>query len=192
MVVIGDYAYLAVNYKKIEELYKVRIKDGSYEKIDISQGKYHPKSISIVDIKVIDDSNELLITYKGAITPKVDKTFNTVQFSENGDEIHKFSFDNSLTGANEDFVRSCRVTKSSDGEYYYSGSCYHSEKGSGIYIARNKGEKMIKINAYYFTDFENYFKHFSEKYKEKVEKKKEKRSLKGKNIVFILQCTHTE
>jgi hypothetical protein len=141
----------------------------------------YPKTISLSNFQVIEESNELTLSIDFRESTKDLKSYFVILNDKA--EITTF-YDLSQTEGK--YIVNSTATKVGEKDYIVTGNFSLSRQttvSNGLYIAIIKEGKIDKINYFNFTELKNFFSYKSEKEIAKIEKKMEKAEAKGKELI---------
>ncbi|MCO6500112.1 MAG: hypothetical protein J5I47_07005 [Vicingus serpentipes] len=176
--VINDIVFFDAKIKKSPMLFKLNLQSERQDLIPITLSGYDPKYLSIEDIQVIEEANEVMV-YINAYDKKEHDLY-VIQFNNEGDKKSTFN----LTKGHDMKLSSVSASYLGDNAYAYTGT--YSDKSStssqGVYLCKTKGKIVSFFKFYNFLDFDKFLSYLPEKKQEKIEKKKVKKAKKGKEF----------
>jgi len=185
--VLNDIVYFDAVMKKSPILFTLNLESERQKIVPILISGYDPKDLSIEDIQVMEESNEVLM-YINAYNKKEHDLY-VIRFDNEGNKQSTFN----LTKGHEMKLSSVSASYLNKGSYIYTGT--YSPKSSsssiGVYLCKTKNDEVSFFKFYKFLDFENFLSYLTEKKKAKIEKKKKKKDSKGKEMkLSYLMASH--
>ncbi|MDF1673661.1 MAG: hypothetical protein P1U41_09150 [Vicingaceae bacterium] len=185
--VLKNMVYFDATMKRSPMLYTLDLESERQKLIPVIVSGYDTKDLSIEDVQVIEDANEVLV-YINAFNKK-EHDLHVVRFDEDGDKKGNFN----ITEGKDKKLSSISASYLGDGKYVYTGT-YSSKSAStseGIYIATTNNDDLKFIRFYNFLDFDKFLTYLPEKKQEKIEKKKSRKASKGKEMkINYLMASH--
>jgi len=181
MVVYNDYAYFSSSKKSIPHVMTLNLKTGiqNYRPIEIEG--ISSRKLSIVNMQILEESNEVFLMVKAYISKTVSKMY-IVRMNDKGEIKDYYDFSENA----EYRINSLTASTLGEGNYIFTGTYSSKNKSTsnGMYFALISDHKVESINYYDFLDLENFLNYLPEKRQEKIEKKKSKKEDKGKDFVI--------
>jgi hypothetical protein len=185
--VVDEVVFFDAKLKKSSMLFVLDLSTERQKLVPIKIAGYEPKELSIEDIQIIKESNEVLV-YINAYHKK-EHDLHVIRFANDGSEKSTFN----LTKNHEMKLSSVSASYLNKGTYIYTGT--YSPKSSyssvGVYLCKTKNDEVIFFKFYKFLEFDNFLSYLPEKKKAKIEKKKKKKAKKGKEMnLNYLMASH--
>jgi hypothetical protein len=185
--VIDDIVFFDAKIKKAPMLFKLNLQSERQDLIPITLSGYDPKSLSIEDVQIVEESKQVMV-YINAYNKKAHDLY-VIQFDNEGDKKMTLN----LTKGHEMKLSSVSASYLGNNSYIYTGT--YSEKSSsssqGVYLCKTKGKTVSFFKFYNFLDFDKFLSYLPEKKQAKIEKKKAKKAKKGKELKLnYLMASH--
>lgn len=179
MSILGDYAFFSVSIKRSPFLYLVNWKTGEKSLMPILVGNISPKKMSIINLQVLEGSNELVVTVKAKIDKRKSDLY-VIHINNEGSKEDAFN----LTKNVEENIIDVSAFRLDEDKYIYTGnySTVTTSSSEGLLFCQTDENKIDFIEFYSFLDLENFLSYLPEKSQRKIEKKKEKKEKKGKEL----------
>jgi hypothetical protein len=188
-IVLGDNAFLKVQYKLKHKLLKIKLtgKTALPEFVMLQEEKD-----LLVDLYIVPGEKEILLSY---FNGKGKKRVFFVQFFGNDGKKTGKPIKIELGDGKSALSASATKLDKNDliicGSYSISNNRRMGQYASGFYFMKIDGTKTKFRKFHKFADFENFFEYYSPKKKEKVEKKIQKQKDKGKEVnLRVLVASH--
>lgn len=185
--VLKNMVYFDATMKRSPMLYTLDLESERQKLIPVIVPGYDTKNLSIEDVQVIEESNEVLV-YINAYNKK-EHDLHVVRFDDEGEKKASLN----LTEGKDKKLSSVSASYIGDNKYIYTGT-YSSKSAAyseGIYLASTKNDELKFIEFYNFLDFDKFLTYLPEKKQEKIEKKKSRKEDKGKELkINYLMASH--
>lgn len=181
MSIVGDYAFFNAYIKRVPFLFSINWKNGDKKLIPIEVENIKPKNTDIMNLQVLENSNEVFAYVKAIISRKKSDIY-VIRLNSNGEKEEIFN----LTKNIEKNIIDVSALKLKEGKYIFTGTYSTLKTGlsEGLFICQTEKSKIDFIEFYNFLDLENFLSYLPEKKQKKIEKKKEKKEKKGKTLQF--------
>lgn len=184
MSVLGDFAFLKLIIKKAPYLYIVNMKTEEMRLLPITIKDYKPQKISMREIQVLPEANELFLYLKVQIEKKISNTY-VIRLNNQGEQEGLFNLSKNI---NKNII-DISASKIDDYKYIYTGT-YSSETLStseGVFFCQTSDDNVDFVKYYSFVNLSNFLKYLPERSLNKIEKKKKKKERKGEEFVINYQ-----
>lgn len=181
MVIMGDFAYFKTYIKKEPALFTLNWKTGDENIIPIMIDGYKKKELSLQNIQVLEEANEVLV-YIIAADSKKESDLYVLNLDEKGG---KKGISN-LTHNIEENISDISSHKLNENAYVHTGTYSDSRVylSQGLFFSKSTNNQVDFIEFYNFLDLDEFLSYLSERKENKIEKKKERKAAKGKELTL--------
>lgn len=187
MIVLNNYAYLAVTVRKKKIIQVLNIRNGSIQNY-FPETELREKSLGFESMRLTGNkkNKEILMTYFACSKKKCE--YYVYRFNYGAKKI---GLPISVKSEDEKAFTSLTLSKVTNG-YVMSGTYSDEATGSsqGMYFGKMNNNGSIKsVQHYNFLEFTNFLNYLSEKKQAKIKKKKNKKEQKGKELKIDYNVT---
>src|SRR3989338_1318490 len=178
ITVIDNKVIVYCTSKKSKMLRVLDFKSGAENDVAFSIEEYEPNDVSLLNIQVDDDSQELYFFFNA----KFEKSYQlyVMRFNDEAELQEKIN----LSEDSPWVFSTISGTFLAEGEYMFTGTYSEksTDKSEGIFICKTTNGKKDFHKFYNFLEFEEFLSYLPEKEQDKIEKRKNKKEDQGEEL----------
>ncbi len=184
MVALGDYVYLSAVTRKEPFLFALNVKTGRNKLVPIEFSGYKAKNISITNIQIIPEAEQLIVFAELTNNRKSNDIF-VIIFDSTGKKVSE----KILTKNISQNIISISANYLAPNCYSFVGtySTENNYSSEGLFYCQMSNGKIDFFNTTNFLDLQDFLSYLKEKKQKRIERKKKRKAKAGKEMKINYQ-----